>query len=80
MIEHLDFQVLSRDVRGRSGCLNTPSVVSRTWSRASGDQLFVEKKAIVPRTSGNVLISILALSDRQTEPCGAHGPMGPFGP
>ena len=43
--------------------------------RASGDQLFDEKK-IVARSPGNVLISILTLSDRQTEPFGAH--FGPF--
>ena len=68
-MENFDFQFCFRDVRGRSGCLNTSSVVSRTWSKASGDQLFFEKN-MFPRTPGNVLISILALSDRQTEPSG----------
>ena len=37
---------------------------------------FFSKENIFSRTSGNVLISILALSDRQTEPSGAH--LGPF--
>ena len=37
---------------------------------------FLSKKKIVPRKSGNVLISILALSDRQTEPSGVD--LGPF--
>ena len=37
---------------------------------------FLSKKKIVPRTSGNVSITILTLSDRQTEPSGAH--FGPF--
>jgi hypothetical protein len=33
---------------------------------------FFPKKNMFSRTSGNVLISILALSDFQTEPSGAH--------
>jgi hypothetical protein len=41
--------IIFRDVRGRLGCVNLSSLMSNTWSRASGDQLFVEKKMFPDR-------------------------------
>ena len=48
IVENLDFQVFSRCVQGRLGCVNLSSVVSGMRSRASGDQLFVEQKKLLP--------------------------------
>ena len=66
------FSDVSRDVRGVLGhhhwCLGRdlgPSVIN-----------FFSKNKVVPRTSGNDLISILALSVRQEDASGTH--LGPF--
>ena len=73
--KNIYFQLVFRCVQGRSGCVNTSSLMSRSRSRASGDQDFFEKEYF-PRTSGNDLNGILTLSDRQTDASGAH--FGPF--
>ena len=58
-------------VRGPLGCVLASSLVSRTWSRACIDQLFVNKN-MFPRTTGNDLICMLILSLHWNDPSGTH--------
>ena len=66
------FPGMSRDVRG--------VLIHHQWCQTRDLEppviKILSKKKIVPRTSGNVLISILTLSDPQTEPSGVD--LGPF--
>ena len=66
------FPDVSREVRG--------VLIYHQWSLGRGLEPpminFFSKKKVCSRTSGNVLNGILTLSDRQTDPSGAH--LGPF--